>query len=304
MWGLPKFVWFNLMRSWISVSKFRMQFQLKRTNRCHPHSYRKNNQKPLKSVSFILWQQWGSVQNFFRNLFNSGIFIDLVTIWVGVNKIFCVLTGRVDCSSEKMNIVISRKYLNSLGLDGYNLYLNDPYCRPRISTQQVVFSFPIDNCGNIKKVENLSTSWKHYQYSPIRHLQRMRGLHFSLFFIIFYLYQFENGKVVFTNTLRAYTSSSGEITRTAHLKLNVGCQMEQDSVSQIMYIVQHPGNSSIRGTGRFNTSMSFYTSSSFYYKVCWGGKGMSVGKENFCFVSTFTPCWYCFYILRWLKFHT
>lgn len=108
-------------------------------------------------------------------------------------------------------------------------------------------------------------------------------MYISLFFIIFLLDQFENGKVVFTNTLRAYGSSSGEITRTTHLKLSVGCRMEQDSVSQIMYIVHHPGNSSITGTGRFNTSMSFYTSSSFYYKVRWGGKVMSVGKENsFC----------------------
>lgn len=76
----------------------------------------------------------------------------------GDSKIFCILTGRVDCSSENMNIVISRQYLNLLGHDGHNLYLNDPYCRPQISTQQVVFSFPIDNCGNIKKVENLSPS--------------------------------------------------------------------------------------------------------------------------------------------------
>ncbi len=42
--------------------------------------------------------------------------------------------------------------------------------------------------------------------------------------------------------------------------------MDQDSVSYIMYLVQNQG-SSIVGTGRFNTTMAFYTSSSFYYKV-------------------------------------
>ncbi|XP_071336408.1 CUB and zona pellucida-like domain-containing protein 1 isoform X2 [Trachinotus anak] len=138
-------------------------------------------------------------------------------------------SGRVDCSSDNMNIVIERSYLNSLGYDGHSLYLDDPNCRPQVSRYQVVFSFPINTCGNVRK--------------------------------------FENGRVVYTNAVRAYTSNSGEITRQSHFKLNVGCRMEQDSVSQIMYIVEHHDNSTIVGTGRFNTSMAFYTSSSFYYKV-------------------------------------
>ncbi|XP_038593697.1 deleted in malignant brain tumors 1 protein isoform X2 [Micropterus salmoides] len=138
-------------------------------------------------------------------------------------------SGRVDCSSDNMNIVIERTYLNSLGYDGHSLYLNDPLCRPQVSSYQVVFSFPINTCGNVRK--------------------------------------FQNGRVVYTNTVRAYTTNSGEITRQSHLKLNVGCRMEQDSVAQIMYLVHHRDNSSITGTGRFNTSMDFYTSSSFYYKV-------------------------------------
>ncbi|XP_042288789.1 deleted in malignant brain tumors 1 protein isoform X1 [Thunnus maccoyii] len=138
-------------------------------------------------------------------------------------------SGRVDCSSDNMNIVIQRSYLNSLGYDGHSLYVNDPHCRPQVSSYQVVFSFPINTCGTVRK--------------------------------------FENGRAVYTNTLRAYTSSYGEITRQTHLKLNVACRMEQDSVSQIMYVVNHHDNSSITGTGRFNTSMAFYTSSSFYYKV-------------------------------------
>uniref|UniRef100_A0A3B4UV73 CUB and zona pellucida-like domains 1, tandem duplicate 1 n=1 Tax=Seriola dumerili TaxID=41447 RepID=A0A3B4UV73_SERDU len=141
-----------------------------------------------------------------------------------------VLNVSLDCSSDNMNIVIERSYLNSLGYDGHSLYLDDPYCRPQVSRYQVVFNFPINTCGTARK--------------------------------------FENGKVVYTNAIRAYTSNSGEITRQTHLKLNVGCRMEQDSVSQIMYLVEHHDNSSIVGTGRFNTSMAFYTSSSFYYQVC------------------------------------
>lgn len=85
---------------------------------------------------------------------------------------------------------------------------------------------------------------------------------------------------MYTNTIRAYSSSYGEITRQSHFKMNVGCQMEQDSVSQIMYIVEHNGNSSITGSGRFNTSMAFYTSSNFYYKVCLGNKEVTLGPFN------------------------
>ncbi|XP_017283111.1 deleted in malignant brain tumors 1 protein isoform X3 [Kryptolebias marmoratus] len=138
-------------------------------------------------------------------------------------------SGRVDCSSDNMNIVIDRSYLNSLGYDGHNLYLDDPYCRPQVSSYQVVFSFPLNTCGNVRK--------------------------------------FVNGKVVYTNTLRGFPSTHGEITRQSHLKMKVNCLMQPDSVSQTLFVV-HPKNiSSISGSGRYNTSMAFYTSSSFYYEV-------------------------------------
>ncbi|CAG05080.1 unnamed protein product [Tetraodon nigroviridis] len=137
-------------------------------------------------------------------------------------------SGRVDCSAN-MTIVISTFYLNSLGYDGSNVYLDDPLCRPQFSKYNVTFSFPIDSCGNVKT--------------------------------------FEDGRTVYTNSLRAYPTTYGEITRQDHLKLLVGCRMEQDSVSQIMYRVEHRDNSSITGSGRYATLMHFYTSSSFSYKV-------------------------------------
>ncbi|XP_041866483.1 deleted in malignant brain tumors 1 protein isoform X2 [Melanotaenia boesemani] len=138
-------------------------------------------------------------------------------------------SGRVDCSSNNMNIVIERSYLNSLGYDGHSLFLDDPHCRPQVSTYQVVFSFPLNTCGNIRK--------------------------------------FDNGRIVYTNNVRAYPSNNGEITRQSHLKMNVACLMEQDSVSQNIFAIHHGSNSSITGSGRYNTSMAFYTSSSFYDKV-------------------------------------
>uniref|UniRef100_A0A3B4F5G1 CUB and zona pellucida-like domains 1, tandem duplicate 1 n=1 Tax=Pundamilia nyererei TaxID=303518 RepID=A0A3B4F5G1_9CICH len=135
----------------------------------------------------------------------------------------------VDCSSDNMNIVIEKSYLNTLGYDGHSLYLNDPHCRPQISYYNVVFSFPLNTCGNTR--------------------------------------EFENGKIVYTNSLRAYNSNYGEITRQSNFKLNVNCRMEEDSVSQILYEVRELENTTITGTGRYNTSMVFYQSSSFYYQV-------------------------------------
>uniref|UniRef100_A0A1A8NMP2 CUB and zona pellucida-like domains 1 n=2 Tax=Nothobranchius rachovii TaxID=451742 RepID=A0A1A8NMP2_9TELE len=138
-------------------------------------------------------------------------------------------SGRVDCSSDNMNIVIEKSYLNSLGYDGHSLYLYDPHCRPQVSMYQVVFSFPLNTCGNIR--------WS------------------------------VGGRILYTNSISAYTSTQGQITRQSHLRLNVTCLMEPDSTSQIAFIVDHGTNSSITGSGRYKTSMAFYTSSSFYEKV-------------------------------------
>ncbi|XP_035982706.1 deleted in malignant brain tumors 1 protein isoform X3 [Fundulus heteroclitus] len=138
-------------------------------------------------------------------------------------------SGRTECSSDNMNIILNRAYLSSLGYDGHNLSLNDPHCRPRISSYDVVFSFPLNSCGNIRRIEK--------------------------------------GRVMYTNNVRGWLATSGEITRHSHLKMNVTCLMEPDSVSQITFVVRHTGNNSITGSGRYNTSMAFYTSSSFYYPV-------------------------------------
>uniref|UniRef100_H2LLT4 CUB and zona pellucida-like domains 1, tandem duplicate 2 n=1 Tax=Oryzias latipes TaxID=8090 RepID=H2LLT4_ORYLA len=138
-------------------------------------------------------------------------------------------SGRVDCSSDSMHIVLDRSYLNSLGYDGHSLYLRDPYCRPQISYYNVVFSFPLNTCGNVRDVMN--------------------------------------DRIVYTNNIYAYSSINGEITRQSQFKMNVTCIMEQDSISQIMFVADTGLNTTITGSGRYNTSMDFYTSSSFYNKV-------------------------------------
>ncbi|RXN29839.1 deleted in malignant brain tumors 1 -like protein [Labeo rohita] len=137
--------------------------------------------------------------------------------------------GRVDCSSDNMVIVIQRSYLNSLGLSANDLYVDDHVCRPSISSTEVVFSFPLDTCGTIKEMMN--------------------------------------GYVSYTNNVRASQSQSGEITRQSQFLLHVGCRMEPDTMVQIFYKAREITNANITGTGRFNASIAFYTSSSFYYQI-------------------------------------
>ncbi|XP_035255589.1 deleted in malignant brain tumors 1 protein isoform X2 [Anguilla anguilla] len=137
--------------------------------------------------------------------------------------------GRVDCSSDNMTIVIQTSYLNSVGYSGYDLYLNDQYCRPSVSSYQVVFSFAPNTCGTRR--------------------------------------EFNNGRIVYTNGVRAYKSRSGEITRQSQFKLQVLCRMEQDATAQIMYVARERVEGNITGSGRFNVTMAFYTSGSFNYPV-------------------------------------
>ncbi|XP_073683452.1 scavenger receptor cysteine-rich domain-containing protein DMBT1-like isoform X2 [Garra rufa] len=137
--------------------------------------------------------------------------------------------GRVDCSSDNMVIVIQRSYLNSLGLSAYDLYVDDHLCRPSVSSTEVVFNFPLDACGTVKEMIN--------------------------------------GYVSYTNNVRGSQSQSGEITRQSHFLLHVGCRMEPDTMVQIFYKASEVINANITGTGRFNASIAFYSSSSFYYKI-------------------------------------
>ncbi|KAL1257769.1 hypothetical protein QQF64_011013 [Cirrhinus molitorella] len=137
--------------------------------------------------------------------------------------------GRVDCSSDNMVITIQRSYLNSLGLSAYDLYVDDHVCRPSVSSTEVVFSFSLDTCGTVKEMIN--------------------------------------GYVSYINNVRASQSQSGEITRQSHFLLHVGCRMEPDTMVQIFYKAKEVINANITGTGRFNASIAFYTSSSFYYKI-------------------------------------
>lgn len=67
------------------------------------------------------------------------------------------MAASLTCSSDRLEIVLSKDYLDSLGYNETHLYLNDPTCRP-VSTDPVIFSFPLSSCGTIKKVKGEKSS--------------------------------------------------------------------------------------------------------------------------------------------------
>ncbi|XP_072414169.1 CUB and zona pellucida-like domain-containing protein 1 [Chiloscyllium punctatum] len=136
------------------------------------------------------------------------------------------------CSSDYMEAKISRSYLNLLGFNEQNLYLNDQNCRPIITASDVIFQIPLDRCG---------TGW-----------------------------QENNGSITYFNTIRSSPSDS-IITRETNLQFNIGCEMQQDSMSKIMYVTNENTTGDIMDNitqyGMFNISMRFYESSSFMRPV-------------------------------------
>ncbi|XP_026141520.1 deleted in malignant brain tumors 1 protein-like isoform X4 [Carassius auratus] len=135
----------------------------------------------------------------------------------------------VNCSSDNMTIVIQRSYLNSVGLSGSDLYVNDRLCRPTISSTEVMFRFPLNACGTVKEMMNSNVSY--------------------------------------TNNVRASQSQSGQITRQSQFLLRVGCRMEPDTMVQIFYKAQENINANITEMGHFGANIAFYSSSNFDRKI-------------------------------------
>ncbi|XP_065153511.1 CUB and zona pellucida-like domain-containing protein 1 isoform X1 [Paramisgurnus dabryanus] len=165
-------------------------------------------------MTVVFRSDYSGVSRGFKALFTSSLTAD---------------KGRVDCSSDNMVIVIQLSYLNLLGFNGNDLYVDDHRCRPTITSTEVVFRFPLDTCGSGREIRN--------------------------------------GCVTYTNNVRASESQSDEITRQSQFLLRVGCRMEPETMVQILYKTRKNFNASITGTGHFNASMGFYSSSSFNQKI-------------------------------------
>ncbi|XP_034632757.1 deleted in malignant brain tumors 1 protein-like [Trachemys scripta elegans] len=131
----------------------------------------------------------------------------------------------LSCSGQYMRAVINRTYLQSLGYNAWDVYLNDSSCGPQQITETfVIFNIPFNGCGTIRQVKN--------------------------------------NTITYSNVIR--TSPSGYIiTRENNFQFHVTCKMNQDTMVEIMYVAK--GAIDIRETqhGRYDVNISFYESSNF-----------------------------------------
>ncbi|MGH0166120.1 UNVERIFIED_CONTAM: hypothetical protein FKN15_050281 [Acipenser sinensis] len=136
--------------------------------------------------------------------------------------------ANIQCSSDYMEVTLQRSYIESLGYNASELYLNDPNCRPQTTGSQVLFRIPLNHCGTLREVNN--------------------------------------GSIAYYNNIRAY-SSGGVITRQTNLQLHVGCKMEQNTMVQIMYVTKEEATANETSWSRYSINMAFYTSDSFWRPV-------------------------------------
>ncbi|KAG8135529.1 hypothetical protein E2320_008562 [Naja naja] len=129
----------------------------------------------------------------------------------------------LSCSSDRMTITLSNFYLASLNYNASFLYLNDQTCKPT-SYNPVIFSFPINSCGTIKKTEGQSISY--------------------------------------SNIVTALPAGL-MITRQKKVEIVAKCIMENNSTVEIVYVTESEHLDNTTTVGRYNLSMSFYETDSF-----------------------------------------
>uniref|UniRef100_A0A8C4Y217 Scavenger receptor cysteine-rich domain-containing protein DMBT1 n=1 Tax=Gopherus evgoodei TaxID=1825980 RepID=A0A8C4Y217_9SAUR len=128
------------------------------------------------------------------------------------------------CLPEYMHAVIRRSYLHSHGYDAWDVSLNDPYCRPIITSNYVIFNIPYNRCGT-----------------------RREG---------------NNNTIIYSNLIKAI-SSGYIIKRQKDLHLHINCKMLQNRWIEIMYVAEDVTEVNETQYGRYNVTISFYESPSF-----------------------------------------
>ncbi|XP_056208066.1 deleted in malignant brain tumors 1 protein-like [Falco biarmicus] len=132
------------------------------------------------------------------------------------------------CLPTSMRAVIDRRYLQSRGYSVWNASLSDSYCRPTITSTEVIFNIPYNGCGT----------------------QR----------------QGNNETITYSNVITV-PASGYIIKRQRDLHLHTKCKMLQDTWVQVMYDANDVINVDETQYGRYDMNLKFYNSSSFLWPV-------------------------------------
>ncbi|KAM7133960.1 scavenger receptor cysteine-rich domain-containing protein DMBT1-like [Macrochelys suwanniensis] len=132
------------------------------------------------------------------------------------------------CLPEYMHAVVNRAYLRSHGYDAWDVSLNDPYCKPNVTRNHVIFNIPYNGCGT-----------------------RREG---------------NNNTIIYSNLIKAI-SSGYIIKRQKDLHLHINCKMLQNRWIEIMYIAEDVTEVNETQYSRYDVNISFYESPSFLWPV-------------------------------------
>ncbi|XP_014800728.1 PREDICTED: deleted in malignant brain tumors 1 protein-like isoform X2 [Calidris pugnax] len=132
------------------------------------------------------------------------------------------------CLPDYMRAVVSRYFLQSQGYSPWRLSLNDPSCKPNITSDSVIFDIPYTGCGTEREGNN--------------------------------------NTITYSNLIRG-SSSGTVITRTRNLHLHIHCKMLQDTWAQIMYVAEDNFEVNETQYSRYDVNLTFYHSSSFSWPV-------------------------------------
>ncbi|KAM6092003.1 scavenger receptor cysteine-rich domain-containing protein DMBT1-like [Theristicus caerulescens] len=132
------------------------------------------------------------------------------------------------CLPTYMRAAVNRRYLQSQGYSVWNISLSDSYCRPTITSTEVIFNVPYNGCGT-----------------------RRQG---------------NNETITYSNVIRVPAPGS-IIKRQKDLHLHINCKMLQNTWVQVMYIADDIINVSETQYGRYDVNLTFYNSSSFLWPV-------------------------------------
>ncbi|XP_069095273.1 deleted in malignant brain tumors 1 protein-like isoform X3 [Pleurodeles waltl] len=150
------------------------------------------------------------------------------------------------CSADSMQAVISRSYLQSLGYTGSDLSLNINSCRPQTSSSAVTFNIPHNSCGTVKEVDT--------------------------------------NTIIYSNTIRAHPPATF-ITRQKKLYVTLRCRMNQDSLVEVIYLANDTIEINKLQYGRYDMSISFFSSHSFQYPIYDSPYRVSLNQELYLQVS-------------------
>ncbi|KAM6306118.1 scavenger receptor cysteine-rich domain-containing protein DMBT1-like [Aegotheles albertisi] len=128
------------------------------------------------------------------------------------------------CLPDYMRAAVSRYYLQSQGYSAWNLTLNDPHCKPNITSEYVIFDIPYTHCGTVREGNN--------------------------------------NTIIYSNVIRG-SSSGSVITRNRNLHLHINCKMLQNTLAQITYIADDNFEVNETQYDRYDVNLTFYHSSYF-----------------------------------------